>query len=126
MDYGLQLSQLEELWPGAKTPPENSIGMLWCACRKFGAAALRFHHAENVHNMLSQKSLNVVSPVKRSVHSQPKETSKVVKKVVPVLQKSRMSPLLKDYLPLKIPRHKALRKVVRRRVLRIGVVVKLT
>ena len=28
MVYGLQLSQLEELWPGAKTPPENSIGML--------------------------------------------------------------------------------------------------
>ena len=40
MVYGLQLSQLEELWPGAKTPPENSIGKLWYAYRNFGAAAL--------------------------------------------------------------------------------------
>ena len=74
MVYGLQLSQLEELWPGAKTPPENSIGNLWCVCRNFGAAVLRFYHAENVHNMASQKLVNVVSPVKRSsVHSPPKE-----------------------------------------------------
>ena len=81
MVYGLQLSQLEELWPGAKTAPENSIGKLWCGCRNFGSAALRFHHAENVHNIASQKVVNVVSPVKRStVHSPPKEANNLPKK----------------------------------------------
>ena len=129
MVYGLQLSKLEELWPGAKTPPENSIGMLWCACRKFGAAALRFHHAENVHNMASQKVLNVVSPVKRpTVHSQPKVTNKVVKKSRTSTTKKSNVSTTKRSLPLKIPGHQALRNVsvvvVRRRVLRIGVVFK--
>jgi len=73
--YGLQLSQLKELWPGAATSPQNSMGKLWVACRNYGAAAMRFHHAENVQNM-SQKA-GVVTPSKRSsVHSPPKVLEK--------------------------------------------------
>ena len=33
--YGLQLSQLKELWPGATTSPQNSMGKLWIACRNY-------------------------------------------------------------------------------------------
>ena len=95
MVYGLQLSQLEEVWPGAKTPPENSIGKLWCACRDFGPAAMSFHHAENVHKMASQKVVNVVSPVKTSsVHSPPKEVKSILKKSrTSIPKKSKPSPV---------------------------------
>ena len=78
--YGLQLSQVKELWPGASTSPQNSVGKLWVACRNFGAAALRFHHAENVHNIASQK-VSVVTPSKHSLsHSSPSKPRRVLER----------------------------------------------
>ena len=58
--YALQLSKKEELWPGAIVAPKNSIGKFWCASKNFTAAAVRYHHAENV-NACSQKRKVVVT-----------------------------------------------------------------
>ena len=110
--YGLQLSQLKELWPGATTSPQNSMGKLWVACRNYGAAAMRFHHADNVQNM-SQKASVVTLSKRSSVDSPPKllgksstSTSSAKKlKVVPLYnsnsQKSLKSPTVRVSTPKK-------------------------
>ena len=78
--YALQLSKLEDLWPGTKNTPENSIGKIWCVYRNFNVAALRFHNVDNMNSMCLQT--NIITPVKgySSTPSPPKKTKRVLKK----------------------------------------------
>ena len=85
----LQLTSEQELWPGtgAIMTPENSVRKLWSASKSFSDAALRYHHAENIH----LQKRKVITPDKITTCPSTSKESQVESATSTPQKKSKLS-----------------------------------